>query len=254
MFDDATPVLGISDLARRLGLSRSIIMRLVSTLRDEGFLEKAPGSDKYRIGLAAFEVGTLYHLNTSMRTHAQPLLEKLAQRLGFSAYLGSPSGSQVVYVLAIEGTGPIRVGPRLGSAVPAHTTAAGKALLAHLPPDALEGFLSGHELTSETPQSITSKTQLREQLVLIRSRGYSVTEGEHLSQVSAVGAPVFDADGIPLAAISVAFPSYLVPREQFASIGEAVLETARAISRRLGYRPRSGLAEDGAAAAEGSGA
>lgn len=229
-------------------------MRLVSTLRDEGFLEKEPGSDKYRVGLAAFEVGTLFHLNTSMRTHAEPLLEKLAQRLGFSAYLGSLSGAQVVYILAIEGSGPIRVGPRLGSAVPAHTTAAGKALLAHLPPEALEVLLSGQELITETSHSITSKAQLREQLVKIRSRGYSVTEGEHLSQVSAIGAPVFDKDGFAVAAISVAFPSYLVPREQFSSIGEAVLETARAISRRLGYRPRSGLVEGAGAAAEGSGA
>lgn len=249
-FDDATPVLGISELARRLGLSRSIVMRLVSTLRDGGFLEKEPGGGKYRIGLAAFEVGTLYHLNTSMRTHAQPLLEQLAIRLGFSAYLGSLSEAQVVYVLAIEGAGPIRVGPRLGSAVPAHTTASGKALLAHLPPDGLEAYLARHDLVTETPQSITSKAELREQLMQIRARGYSLTEGEHLSQVSAVGAPVFDSDGEAVAAISVAFPSYLVSREQFPSIGEAVVETARAISRRLGYRPRAGIPEG--AAAEGS--
>jgi len=249
-FDDASPVLGISELARRLGLSRSIVMRLVSTLRDGGFLEKEPGTDKYRIGLAAFEVGTLYHLNTSMRTHAQPLLEELAERLGFSAYLGTLSGPQVVYILAIEGTGPIRVGPRLGSAVPAHTTAAGKALLANLPPADLEAFLAAHSLVAETPHSITSKAELREHLRAIRARGYAVTEGEHLAQVSAIGAPVFDRNGDTVAAISVAFPSYLVGREQFPAIGEAVSETARAISRRLGYRVRGGIRER---AAEGSG-
>lgn len=243
-FDDAQPELGISELARRLGLSKSIVMRLVATLRDEGFLERSHGSDKYRVGLAAFEVGNLYHLSVSLKREAEPLLQQLAERLGYSAYLGTLSGDRAVYISAIEGPGPIRVGPRIGSSAPAHTTAAGRALLAFLSPEDLERYLGTADLRPETPQSITSPQRLAEELTRVRIHGFAVTRGEHLQGVGAIGAPLFDRQGTAVASISVAFPLYLVPEAQWPSIAAVVVETAQQISRRLGTqgtRPRESV-------------
>ncbi len=233
-FDDTEPELGISELARRLGLSKSIIMRLVSTLRDEGFLERNPSSTKYRLGLAAFEVGNLYYLSASLKRVAEPLLEDLAERLGYSAYLGTLSGNRAVYISVIEGPGPIRVGPRIGSSAPAHTTAAGKALLASLEDEALEHYLATADLHPETPSSITSKQRLRNELAQVRAQGFAVTRGEHLNGVGAIGAPIIDRRGAAIASISVAFPLYLVPETQWPPIVAAVLDVAQQISRRLG--------------------
>lgn len=233
-FDDGHQELGISDIARNLGLSKSIVMRLVATMRDEGFLERDPHGDKYRIGLAAFEVGNLYYMHASVRGEAEPLLQQLAEQFGVSAYFATLSGDRAVYVLVIEGPGPIRVGPRLGSSAPAHTTAAGKALLAFLPPDDLERYLGTTELIQETPKSITSKNKLREDLRTVRERGIAYNRGEHLHGVGAIGAPLFDRHGAVVASISVAFPTYLVPEERWRAIAEAVVDTAQQISRRLG--------------------
>lgn len=233
-FDDAHQELGISDIARKLGLSKSIVMRLVATMRDEGFLERDRHGDKYRIGLAAFEVGNLYYMHASVRGEAEPLLQQLATQFGLSAYFATVSGDRAVYVLVIEGPGPIRVGPRLGSSAPAHTTAAGKALLAFLPPDDLERYLEATELIPETPKSITSKAKLREELRKVRERGFAYNRGEHLHGIAAIGAPLFDRHGTAVASISVAFPIYLIPEERWRAIAEAVVETAQQISRRLG--------------------
>jgi DNA-binding IclR family transcriptional regulator len=137
-------------------------------------------------------------------------------------------------VSAIEGPGPIRVGPRIGSAALAHTTAAGKVLLAHLPEDELEQYLATADLEPETPESITSKRELRRELRRVREQGFAANRGEHLNGVGAIGAPVFDARGAAVAAISVAFPMYLVPDDRWSSIAAAVTETAQQISRRLG--------------------
>jgi DNA-binding IclR family transcriptional regulator len=235
-FDADHPELGVSELARRLNLSKSIVMRLVATLRDGGFLERDRRSDKYRVGLAAFEVGSLYALRVSMVEAAEPLLRQLAEQLGLSAYLSTLSDGRVVYVLVVEGTGPIRVGPRIGSSVPAHTTAAGKALLAHLPPDELAHVLTTCELVAETPASITSREVLLDELRQVRAQGYAVNRGEHLAGVGAVGAPIFEPGGRALAAVAVAYPLYLVPQEQWPAIARAVMDTARQISRRLGIQ------------------
>lgn len=235
-FSDEDLEIGVSEIARRVGLNKSIAMRLINTLRHEGFLEQDPASTKYRIGLGLFETGTLYHLHASMRRHAEPLLQDLAEQLRMSAYLGTLSDGRVAYILAIEGPGPIRVGPRLGSSTPAHTTAAGKALLAYLAQLALEQYLITQELHPETPHSITSRDTLRRELARIRAQGYSVTRGEHLQGVSAVGSPVFDRHGRAIAAVSVAFPSALVRDSQLSRIAVGVVQTAEKISRRLGHR------------------
>jgi DNA-binding IclR family transcriptional regulator len=229
-FDDRHSELGVSELARH------IVMRLVATLRDAGFLERAPHGDAYRIGLAAFEIGSLYFLHVSMVGEAEPLLRQLAERLEMSAYLSTLADSRVVYILVVEGAGAIRVGPRIGSSVPAHTTAAGKALLAYLPPEKLDRFLTTHELVAETPASITSPERLLEELRQVRSQGYAVNRGEHLVDVGAIGAPIFDRYGEAVAAVAVAYPLYLVRPERWPSIAREVVETARQISRRLGVR------------------
>ncbi len=234
MFDDAQPELGITEIARKVGLSKSIVMRLVATLRDEGFLQRSPGSDKYRIGLAAFEIGNLYYLNASLRREAEPLLQELAERFGYSAYLGTLSGDRAIYMSAIEGPGPIRVGPRIGSSAPAHTTAAGKAMLAYQSADDLERYFAGADLAPETSQSITSKGELRAELRTVRAQGFALNRGEHLHGVGAVGSPVFDRRGAAVASISVAFPLYLVPEDRWPGIAAAVVDTAQQISRRLG--------------------
>jgi len=234
------PELGISEIARKVGLSKSIVMRLVATLRDEGFLQRSPGSDKYRIGLAAFEIGNLYYLSTSLRREAEPLLLELAERFGHSAYLGTLSGDRAIYVLVIEGPGPIRVGPRIGSSAPAHTTAAGKALLACQSAEEMDQYFATADLAPETPRSITSKTELRDELQVVRAQGFAVNRGEHLNGVGSIGSPIFDRHGAAVASISVSFPMYVVPEDRWPGIAAAVVETAREISRRLGTAPVSG--------------
>ncbi len=242
-FDDAHTELGISDIARKLNLSKSIVMRLVATLRDEGFLERDRHGDRYRIGLAAFEIGNLYYMHASVRREAEPLLQQLATQLSLSAYFATLSGDHAVYVLVIEGPGPIRVGPRLGSSAPAHTTAAGKALLAYLPPDDLERYLETTELIPETPKSITAKSELREELRQVREQGFAYNRGEHLHGVGAIGAPLFDRHGAVVASISVAFPLYLLPEERWRTVADAVVETTQQISRRLGIAAGRGAGD-----------
>ncbi|WP_219463934.1 IclR family transcriptional regulator [Nonomuraea rhizosphaerae] len=231
-FTDEEPVLGVAELSRRVGLSTSIVFRVAQTLCAHGFLERAPDSDGYRIGLRAFQVGMRYRLHNTLERAAGRPMRELADKFGYNVYLGVLDGDDVVYMSTVNGHGPIQVRVTVGSRLPAHTTAIGKVLLAALP-DGPRRRARG-PLSSLTPDTVTDPDVLAGQLREARTRGYALNRGEALRGVSSVAAPVTDHTGRTVAAVSNGFASHLVSEAEFPEIIDAVVGCASAISRRLG--------------------
>lgn len=241
-FDEDLPELGVSDIARRLGLSRTVVQRLVHTLEAHGFLEQDEASRRYRIGVQAFRTGNLFALGRRFEEAARPEMEALAGRTGFTAYLSVLRGDEMVMTAAVEGSGPIRYYARVGQCLPLHSSATGKVALAHLGPARAGEFLARTGLRRITAQTVTDRRALLAQVAVVRARGYSVNWEENTPGVASVAAPVLDSRGALLAVVSVAFATSQAERRQVAALGAQVARSAARISELAGHGARARVA------------
>ena len=226
--------LGVSQLARRLGLGVSTVHRLLVTLTDEGLLERGERGT-YRLGLQMYELGVTVFPNRDLHEAALPVLASLREATGESVQMGVLDQLDVVYVERLEGPRTVRIFHRAGHRLPAHTTSTGKVLLAHLPAEILQARLVDWQPARLTPHTITDQRVLLDQLGRVAERGWAQNVEESALGAVSVGAPVRDDTGAVIAAISVVGPTagarHTLPRHRAAVIGAAAL-----ISTRIGYR------------------
>jgi IclR family transcriptional regulator, KDG regulon repressor len=228
--------LGVSELSRRLGLSKSTVHRLLTTLAAEHLIEPNPLTGRYRLGIKLYELGTVVSTHVELHEAVAMYIDDLRTRTGETVHVGILDGSEVVYIERRESLRTLRHMVDLGHRNFASCTACGKVLLAHLPEAELDRILSSAPLPARTPRSITDPSRLRDELSLVRQRGYAENVTESAPDTASVGAPIFDNAGRAVAAISVAGPvSRLVEttRRRYATV---VLDTAARISEQLGYR------------------
>jgi DNA-binding IclR family transcriptional regulator len=225
---------GVRDLARQSGLSTSIAQRLVSTLAEFGYLEQSPQSRKYRIGYKAFAVGNAYLSGSDVTEASLPELRMLADSYQLNTFLGVLRDRSVIYLAAIQSSGPIRISNAPGSKAWLHSTALGKALLADLDEADAAGLLGPPPY-----RRLTAKTKLRWQPLLadlrdVRRTGYAVCDCENLDDVFAIGAAVRDASGRAVAAISGALARHQTRDAEARRLAQLIKDAAARISRRLG--------------------
>lgn len=224
--------LSLTDLCARTGEHKAVVFRLVRTLQDAGFLQQDPGTKRYRIGAGAFEVGALYRDGLSLERIAQSPLKALASEHGHTAFLLVLDGWQGVVVAAVEGSNSMRSVARPGERRHLHCTASGKVLLAGMPDAEIQRFLDSGRLPRLASATVTDPARVWKEVRAVRQRGYASTRNESSEGISSVGAPVLDAAGRTVAAISVAYPTGAVSAESFPALAGAVVETARQISNR----------------------
>jgi IclR family pca regulon transcriptional regulator len=242
-FTPDTPVLGIADIAERLGMSRSTTHRYVTTLLALGYLRQG-ARRKYRLGLHVTDLGMAALNETGLREHAHADLAELAHRSGYATSIAVLEGEEIVCVDRVHGFRRRREVPgpdvKAGSRLPAYCTALGKALLAHLPDSQRREALSHLDLKRRGPNTIASKSALREELAQILAEGLAVEEEELASGRVAIAAPVFDQSGEIAAAIDLTADAAGVAIEELASaLGPHLISTADRISSRLGNRRES---------------
>ncbi len=235
-FSGADTALGVAELARRIGISKSTAHRVLATLAAERLLEQDATTGKYRLGLSLYELGSAVSEHVDLHQAALPVLTTLRHRTGEMVHVAVLDRLEVVYVERLESHHMLPVFRRVGHRLPAHLTSSGKALLAALPRDVLEARLEGHVLVARTPKTITNRTALLAELDRVARRGWASNIEEGQLGVSSVGAPVRGPDGAVMAAVSVVGD---VTRLRGAALHQAaalVVEAAAVISGRLGYR------------------
>ncbi len=240
VFRDASGDLGVSDLARRVDLGKSTVHRLVTTLTAEGFLTQDPATGRYRLGLVLAELGAAATIDKNFHAAAIGPLEELWKLTGETVQLALLDGREVVFVERIESPNTLRLFNEVGRRNWAHASGTGKVLLAFLPSDELDRLLDGWKLPALTPHTITDPAALREELDRVRARGYSQNINEASVGIVSVGAPIRDATGRAVAAVSSAGPALRLHAAVMESHAGAVLAAAEAISRNLGWRPTAG--------------
>jgi DNA-binding IclR family transcriptional regulator len=247
--------LGVTELADRTGLVPSTAHRLLATLAKRGYATRRATSGGYALGYKVVELANgLESSLARLRGVARPHLESIQQATGESANLTILDGDRVVYVDQVQGSRRMRMFTTVGAAVLAHTTASGKAILAHGQPDALtELYSEDGELERLTPRTLTTVEALRKDLERIARRGYAIDNEEHEEGVSCVAAAIFDHTDRPCAAISISAPSARIVHADTSELGTLLREHAAKISADLGHRGGEGTQGDGGGAGSRSG-
>jgi IclR family transcriptional regulator, KDG regulon repressor len=234
-FSYGEPVLGVSELSRRLGIGKSTVHRILSTLAADGYVERTP-DDRYRLSIRLYEIGQQVAASTELREVAHPALERLRNESGETAHLAVLAGTDVVYVDRLESPHMIRLLTRVGRRRAAHATSSGKCLLAYGAPADVDRVIEAG-LPRLGPRTITTRRLLERTLAEVRACGYAVSIEESAPGVASVAAPVFDGTGRCVAAMSVAGPvTRITPERVDRLIPMVQAATARA-SRKEDRRP-----------------
>jgi DNA-binding IclR family transcriptional regulator len=224
------PRLGVSELSRRLNLTRSTVHRLLASLRQCALIEQDPTNHKYRLGRAAVELGYTAIYTDPLLVTALPYLYFLSDQVGETVYLGERRGAEVATVLHVLSPSS-RDHMRWYDRLPLHSSSSGKVLLAYSEESELEALLE-QGLPRYTEHTVTDPVVLREHLRQIREQGFAPCFEEYSLGVNAIGVPVADQEGKVVAALSVLGPAYTLTRDK----ATASLERLKAVSREITVR------------------
>jgi len=241
-FRSGRPLLGVSELGREIGLSRSTTYRYVATLATLGYLQQDAPTRKYRLGPRVLDLGFSAINSMELREVAAPHLRRLSDETGFTVNMAILDGLDIVYVERCRSTQPgqreIDLNLHVGSRLPAYCTSLGKVLLAFQPPDVQASAIERIDFMRRGPNTVTSPTAFAAELARIRRAGFAVNNEELAYGLRSIAAPVLSHDGAAAAAINLAVHSSNVSVEHlFARLSETLRRAAAEVSAHLGYRP-----------------
>jgi DNA-binding IclR family transcriptional regulator len=223
--------IGISEIARSLTMSKTAVQRLVNALAKFEFLEQNPITRRYRIGVGALYVGSLYLKGRSLENEARPFMRDTVRDLGHTCQLAVLHDGAMIITVSIEGPGPIKYSVPVGHRLPVHTSATGKAVLSMRDDAEVEAILADIGMPQRTTKSMRTPAAMKEFLRQVRTRGYATNWEENQAGIGSIAAPI--ADGHSVSAVGIAFPVSVVRKADIPVLGARIAECARAISRRL---------------------
>jgi DNA-binding IclR family transcriptional regulator len=226
------------ELSEAIELNNSTTFRLLSALASHNYVERDEATGKYTLGLACLELARSYQMNNQIRRAALPEMEALRDVTGETIHLAILDRMEVVYLEKLHGFHAIGLmSSHVGARLLAYCTGLGKLLMAYVDPERVRSHYEKAGFVRFTSTTITDIDTLLNELATIRQRGYAFDWGEHEADVRCVAAPVFDARGKAVAAISIAGPaSRMESLESDNERIDQILRAAGEISARLGYR------------------
>lgn len=225
--------LTLVEVNQRVGLNKSRVFRILHTLATRGYIERSAEGAYYSLGTKLCERAAAVRLN--VKHVALPYMQRLNEQFNETINLGVLRDGEVLYIEMVESAHPFRVASAVGKRSPVHSSSLGKAMLAHLDKDSLHTLIAPKHLVKRTGRTITDPRQLREELERVARRGYSVEIGEDVEGAGCIGAPIFDATGIPVAAISVSGPAQRITSRRNEII-RALRQACQEISMRFGWQ------------------
>jgi len=234
------PELGVREMSRRIGISKSAVQRVAAGLAGQGFLAKQPAGGQYTLGLRLLELGVLVQARSELVTVATPTLQALMQWSSETVHLATLDGINVVYVVKMESPHSITMPSRMGRLNPTYCTGVGKVLLAHQDPEVIERIIE-HGLIPFTAKTITDPDELRAHLEAVRQQGCAYDDEERELGLRCVAAPIRDHTGAVVAAVSIAGPASRLSQQAMRPVALQVKEGAARISQYLGWRPDGGV-------------
>ncbi len=234
LFAEVPGELGVREVARRLGLSPTIVQRLITTLAAEAVLEKSAITGRYRIGPKLFQLGRLYVRTNDLVSVAMPELTRMAEDFGLSASLGTLAGDKMMYAAAAQARSPISVRVEPGELTDIHSTAFGKAILFDMEDSRILALLGSGPYRAKAEKTLTSYNALMTDLRVARTRGYAICDSENIDGVYAIAAPIYDEKDHIVASVSAAVPHTQLGSTPPETLAQLTIGAAQRISQKLG--------------------
>lgn len=233
-----SPDVGVSELSRRYGWTKSATHRALATLAAAGFVVNDAERRRYRLGPTALRLGLAAVARAELHRLALPHLRALRDRTGETATVTVLNDDdERVYVDQVESGHPVRQIIEVGTRSPLYLGASSKAMLAHLPEARQERVLATARGSLRADGIPLDVAALREELAVIRARGFAVSRGERVAGAASVAAPVFGHEADVVGSVSIAGVTVRQSVADLEALGPLVRETALTISRELGWHP-----------------
>jgi len=240
-FTSVRPLLGVSELAREVGLNRSTTHRYIATLAALGYLHQDTLTKKYRLGPRVVDLGFSAINSMELREISAPHLQRLSDESGHTVNMAILDGADILYIercrSSRRGQREIDLNLHVGSRLPAYCTSLGKAMLAFLPDEERDAAVERIQFSRLGPNTRTSRQALLKDLERVRATGIAVNDEELAYGLRSIAVPVRDASGDVAAAINLAVHRTMVSLDDLiVRLGPALTRCAGEISGRLGYR------------------
>jgi DNA-binding IclR family transcriptional regulator len=245
LFTDGPDELGVSRIARELGLSKAVVHRILQTLVTRGMVALDQQTRLYRLGPTTAALGARALRELDLRAVAATTLRRLQQETHETVTLTALVPGGRAYIDQIVSTHEVKMTVDLGRRFPLHAGSSGKCILAFLPRARREEVLAA-TLTALTDSTQTDPDTLRTELKAIRELGYASSQGERQADAGSVASPVFGLDGDVLGAVSVCGPRSRFTPQFVSACAPSVVEAARGISAALGWTGDGPAADESA--------
>lgn len=231
---------GVSEISRKLGMPKSTVSELLSSLVAHGFLERSPKA-RFGLGWRFFNLNQILYQSTPLVQHSSRAMNDLIERYGESSQLIILDNHEAVAVENVQAIAALVVLlARIGQRVPAYASAGGKLLLAQQEWSVTKAALEPIERKAFTSATLINIESLRKELDLIRARGYAIDREERMPGLSCIAAPIRNHEGKVVAAISLSLLTYRFAANE-AQFVTMALEAGKKISANLGYDVRNHL-------------
>lgn len=226
-FSPQSPQMTISQLSVKTGLSRAAVRRCLYTLSKLGFAGIEDGS-RYALRPRMLTLSNTYSASNSLSTAAQPILERMSAVLRESFSVATLDGDDIVYIARSSVSRVMTDDLHIGSRLPAYCTSMGRVLLAYLPADQLEQYLTRVVLTAHTPRTVSSVEKLRLALRNVRRHGYALVDQEYEIGLRSIAVPVYAPTGRVVATLNLSGSAPRMPAYEMQSRFLPHLRTAAA--------------------------
>ena len=228
--------LGVTQISKMTGLSKTTAFRLLSTLIEAGYVQKRYGESSYQLSMKFLKISSSILEQQDIRSIAGPYIKDLSDRCKEIVHLAVMDVNEVVYIEKMESSQHVmRIFSNVGTRSPVHCTGLGKVFLSGLTDGEVEKIIAQKGLRRYTENTITNIDDLKKELALIRESGYAFDRMEHEIGVWCVAAPIFDRCGGIVAAISITAPEIYMSDSKIIELTHLVVSAAKDISHRLGY-------------------
>ncbi|MET0742632.1 MAG: SMP-30/gluconolactonase/LRE family protein [Microvirga sp.] len=222
--------LTFSELVRATGLPKGTLHRILAAFLDHGTLRLDHRDARYKFGWRLVDYARWASVDLDLKALAEPELIRLNVQTGEMVCLAVMRGRDVVCEHAVHNVQATPIPIADGARLPSHATAAGKALLAFMEPNAVAGALGDADLVSNTPETIVDRGVLRTQLDVVRARRYAIDDQEWLPGLRSVAAPILDRANRAVGVIAICGPAFRLGIERLHELGPDILRSAQRIT------------------------
>ena len=214
---------GLIDIERETGVSKTAAFRLAATMVDRGFLVKDARTKRYYPGTILFQLVHKFQMNDIVKV-SEPFIQELAHKTNESVYLSIRSGNHYIHLTGVPSTYPVKVTSPIGNEIQLHIGAAGKIHLAYMASADYENYINKTDLKTYTQEAITDPTLLSHELQHVKDKGYALSLGEGFPDSGGISAPIWGLGEEPAASLSILIPLTRLTEEKIQELISLVVE------------------------------